>query len=540
MFPLLLSLITEKSFFDTVTAEYTKSSKDSARSSRSRSLFETGLHILRCLALQIPFSSNASTSVRYFPKRKAEQLSQSSRSLVLEGSLVWLSQVNVQTNTTSKQSIETLVELFLQQLQFICVNLIVVHGSFVSNPLIGVLNQIFRLIFELKEKYHFHSKAVISFIPSLTNSFPFSFKDTDSHQPQGNHKKETVQSKEEGQEHEQNELEIFNLEICRLFLEFPTPESSPMAIEYLKRCLERVEIDYLLEQFQIKGQLSSLNDELKFYELLFLNLSIALQQNLLQNEVLEMSKKLVKLVAELKEFTLHNQFYIEKDTEEEDGKHRFSKSVTENISIFAQSLSSCFQEIMSSQLRTFSMASQSNLLESNSSSSSTILQLQSTQKEIFSSIHTLSSILVILLKLNLHSDCNSILILLKELYVRWDFNVALVNHSNISLENEDLNSQIQSRISEWERNFFQQSENRKILQNFVENLEFIFIQQIVLPNRLPETLMLTTIHQLMYLPLTIFWKILSLPCSNISFLSAMASHRNAVLVDSFLYIVSSR
>jgi hypothetical protein len=441
--PLLLTLITEKTFFDSVTADLTKTaSKDRSRGgttnppSRPKWLFELGLNIIRSLSLKTTFS------LQQLQQQNQQQQNQQSDQLVinydrfeflqnplqsyqnpvtyekpvvlLRGGLTWMAH---STNVNSRNAtIDNLYEGMLLKLQFMMVHFLsTVNSQLISASLIPVLLEILSLLLEIHDKYSLSKASSTTFITQVSEYFPLKLKEEEE---KNNENPMVIQ-----------DVQILNLTVCALFFKFGgnLQQNNPsliLAREYLQNCFNRLDSGDLFEKlFQLPSSSSTLSTSrsdkerknLKvtqsYFQLLFVNLSLALENNngSDQGDVSDLNQKLNDLLLSLRKHVVNSTLPVtlSMDVVEEEAVEIFSTK--NSVNSFAKSLCFCHHQIISRHMTSYQFTAKDSL---------PLLTIGNIEKTLASDLQTVSSIVLVFSQLHAFDQLHVFMELLKQLLIR--------------------------------------------------------------------------------------------------------------------------
>jgi hypothetical protein len=494
-------LITEKTFFDSVTADLTKTtSKDRSRGgttnapSRPKWLFELGLNIIRSLSLKTTFS------LQQLQQQNQQQQNQQSDQLVinydrfeflqnplqsnknpviyekpvvlLRGGLTWMAH---STNVNSRNAtIDNLYEGMLLKLQFMMVHFLsTVNGQLISASLIPVLLEILALLLEIHDKYSLSKASSTTFITQVSESFPFKLKEEEE---KNNENPMLIQ-----------DVQILNLSVCALFFKFSgnLQQNNPSVIlagEYLQNCFNRLESEDLFENlFQLPSSSSissasrsdkerkNLKVTQSYFQLLFVNLSLALENNngSDQGDVHDLNQKLNDLLLSLRKHVANNSTVpvtISMDVVEEEVVEIFSTK--SSINSFAKSLCFCHHQIISRHMTSYQFSATDSL---------PLLTIGNLEKTLASDLQTVSSIVLVFSQLHAFDQLQVFMELLKQLLIRLK---ALSNEASINQYSD-----------------------------FLSDMWFVYSSNVF--NSFPQALQVQFVQLAMYFPENIYWNFIS-------------------------------
>ncbi len=194
IFPLLITLLNEKSILDAVSADAARSSgtkilphpsssstavsnSKSKDSSRPKFIFHLLLSILRSMGLH---RKEGQGNVN---EKVVQKGSSFIRPVVFLGSkLQWICALATTNHSYQpEQSIEDLISLFLHHLQQIIIDFVGSSGKSLTNSFVQLFTQLFTTLSEFMERYAFCLDKIHVY-SSLVNVFPFLLKDEEQNE----------------------------------------------------------------------------------------------------------------------------------------------------------------------------------------------------------------------------------------------------------------------------------------------------------------------------------------------------------------------
>lgn len=194
IFPLLITLLNEKSILDAVSADAARSSgtkilphpsssstavsnSKSKDSSRPKFIFHLLLSILRSMGLH---RKEGQGNVN---EKVVQKGSNFIRPVVFLGSkLQWICALATTNHSYQpEQSIEDLISLFLHHLQQIIIDFVGSSGKSLTNSFVQLFTQLFTTLSEFMERYAFCLDKIHVY-SSLVNVFPFLLKDEEQNE----------------------------------------------------------------------------------------------------------------------------------------------------------------------------------------------------------------------------------------------------------------------------------------------------------------------------------------------------------------------